>query len=409
MLVQHGTAADYMDPSNGSSNGNASRNKTASKTTKNGYHKKLSTSSHNTLMSKSSTGSSDTEPFYLHPPSVRQSQDNLYNQSSTRQSSPPDIYGLPNDGLYINPMRNGALTTPSPNGSVSGESFYLHDPQEVIYNRVKDLFDSDSGASNKESSTGSLNGTSSINSGATGQPPNALTVQVEVHSSSSGAGSGSEESLSVSSGSDDAAAMKRAASRTQTASSPGSNSTSPSGNGIEQHDYEDIYLVREEARVATKAKYGTGRSRSRDSGSHSRSASASSTHSTEVIVHFSGNSNGATNRDHVLLKRNKLNENGKGNQFENPKKSNESNANGNAKSMNNQMKNDTYESVCSPEDVAERTKMAQRHTLNSIGGSSGFGGSSSASNSGSSAMNNGRVLKRVVSAPVVVTEVKGKC
>lgn len=413
MLVQHGTAADYMDPSNASNNGNASRTKTASKTTKNSYHKKLSTSSHNTLMSKSSTGSSDTEPFYLHPPSVRQSQDNLYNQSSTRQSSPPDIYGLPNDGLYINPMRNGIQTPPSPNGSVSGESFYLHDPQEVIYNRVKDLFDSDSGASNKESSTGSLNGSSSINSGATVEPPNALTVQVEVHSSSSGAGSGSEESLSVSSGSDNTAAINRAASRTQIASSPDSNSTSPSGNGIEQHDYEDIYLVREEARVATKTKYGTGRSRSRDSGSHSRSASASSTHSTEVIVHFSGNSNGAPNRDHVLNKRNKLSENVIGNKFENPKKSNESNANGNAKSMNNQIKNDTYESVCSPEDVAERTKMAQRHTLNSNGGSSGFGASSSASNatsnSGSSAMNNGRVLKRVVSAPVTVTEVKGKC
>lgn len=419
MLVQHGTAADYMDPINGTSNGNASRTKTASKTSKNSYHKKMSTSSHNTLMSKSSTGSSDTEPFYLHPPSVRQSQDNLYNQSSTRQSSPPELYGLPNDGLYINPMRNGILTPPSPNGSVSGESFYLHDPQEVIYNRVKDLFDSDSGASNKESSTGSLNGSSSVNSVPAGQPPNAMTVQVEVHSSSSGAGSGSEESLSVSSTSDDAAAIKRAASRTQIASSPGSNSTNPSGNGIEQHDYEDIYLVREEARVATKSKYGTGRSRSRDSGSHSRSASASSTHSTDVIVHFGGGDNnnggrnsGGANRDNILNKRNKLNDNGKGNKFENPKKSNESNANGNAKMMNNQMKNDTYESVCSPEDVAERTKMAQRHTLNSNGGSSGFGSSSNASNvtsnSGSSAMNNGRVLKRVVSAPVAVNEVKGK-
>lgn len=423
MLVQHGTAADYMDPNTGSNNGNTNRSKTATKTSKNSYHKKMSTSSHNTLMSKSSTGSSDTEPFYLHPPSVRQSQDNLYNQSSTRQSSPPEIYGLPNDGLYINPMRNGILTPSSPNGSVSGESFYLHDPQEVIYNRVKDLFDSDSGASNKESSAGSLNGSSSVNSVATGQPPNALTVQVEVHSSSSGAGSGSEESLSVSSTSDDAAAIKRAASRTQIASSPGSNSISPSGNGIEQHDYEDIYLVREEARVATKAKYGTERSRSRDSGSHSRSASASSTHSTDIIVHFGSDSNGGrasagagANRDNVLNKRNKLNENGKGNnKFENPKKSNESNANGNTKLMNNQMKNDTYESVCSPEDVAERTKMAQRHTLNSNSGSSGFGGSiSNASNAtsncgGSSAMNNGRVLKRVVSAPVAVTEVKGQC
>lgn len=103
-------------------------------------------------MSKSSTGSSDTEPFYLHPPSIRQSHDNLYNGSVRQSSSPPEVYGLPNDGLYINPMRNGNMASPSPNGSVSGESFYLHDPQEVIYNRVKDLFDSDSGASHKDSS-----------------------------------------------------------------------------------------------------------------------------------------------------------------------------------------------------------------------------------------------------------------
>lgn len=47
-------------------------------------------------------------------------------------------------------MRNGCLTPTSPSESVSGESFYLHDPQEVIYNRVKDLFDSDTG-SNKDS------------------------------------------------------------------------------------------------------------------------------------------------------------------------------------------------------------------------------------------------------------------
>lgn len=29
----------------------------------------------------------------------------------------------------------------SSTSSVNGESFYLHNPQEVIYNRVKDLFD----------------------------------------------------------------------------------------------------------------------------------------------------------------------------------------------------------------------------------------------------------------------------
>lgn len=97
------------------------------------------------------------------------------------------------------------------------------------------------------------------------------------------------------------------------------------------------------------------------------------------------------NQDSILNKRNKLNDVRKG-KYENPKKSNDpqfnSNNNNNKKAnamMNNQLKNDTYESVCSPEDVAERTKMAQRHTMNH----------------NAIALNNGaRVLKRVVSAPV---------
>lgn len=32
----------------------------------------------------------------------------------------------------------------SSSGSVHGESFFLHNPQEVMYNRVKDLFDTPS-------------------------------------------------------------------------------------------------------------------------------------------------------------------------------------------------------------------------------------------------------------------------
>lgn len=274
-------------------NANATRIKTAPKASKASYHKKMSTSSHNTLMSKSSTGSSDTEPFYLHPPSIRQSHDNIYGAAMRQSASPPEVYGVPNDGLYINPMRNGALTSPSPNGSVSGESFYLHDPQEVIYNRVKDLFDSDSGGSHKESSNDSSNG-GSINAGTPNvvvngskiHPPNAMTVQVEVHSSSSGAGSGSEESLSVSSGSDE---LQQQIATRSPMNEPTGNSKIVNNNLAEQHDYEDIYLVREEARTTSKAKYGPGRSRSRDSGSHSRSASASSNHSAEIIVQYAAN------------------------------------------------------------------------------------------------------------------------
>lgn len=269
------------------------RTKTAPKPSKPSYHKKMSTSSHNTLMSKSSTGSSDTEPFYLHPPSIRQSHENIYGAAMRQSASPPEVYGVPNDGLYINPMRNGALTSPSPNGSVSGESFYLHDPQEVIYNRVKDLFDSDSGGSHKESSNDSTNGGSVsvsapnvVVNGSKIHPPNAMTVQVEVHSSSSGAGSGSDESLSVSSGSDEL--QQKIAARSPLSEPPGANKI-VNNNLAEQHDYEDIYLVREEARTTSKAKYGPGRSRSRDSGSHSRSASASSNHSAEIVVQYAAN------------------------------------------------------------------------------------------------------------------------
>lgn len=366
MLVQHGATTDYIDAANNNGSVNGSRSRSASKAAKSGYHKKMSTSSHNTLMSKSSTGSSDTEPFYLHPPSVRQSQDNIYNQSRRLSSStPPEIYGVATDGLYINPMRGGV----SPNGSVSGESFYLHDPQEVIYNRVKDLFDSDSGGSSHKDTVSSSSG----GAPAGPMPPNALTVQVEVHSSSSGAGSGSEESLSVSSTSDDA--MKRPSSRSQIASSPASANSSAL---IEQHDYEDIYLVREEAHIASKPKYAGGRSRSRDSGSHSRSASASSNHSADIIVHYGANVSlnrrkfvrkifsienafqNSMNRDSLLNKRNKSND-GKAGKFDPPMKTNESKPT--SGSPSNQMKNDTYESVCSPEDVAERMKVAQKHAL----------------------------------------------
>lgn len=195
-------------------------------------------------MSKSSSsGTSDIEPFYLHPPSVRKGS---------------DIYGtsmVPNDGLYINPMRNGMSTSPSPNGSVSGESFFLHDPQDVIYNRVKDLFESDCSSQREQNASKSISA--------------ALTVQADVHSSSSGAGSGSDESPSV---------------QSSLVGSPKHNTRNVKNN---DHDYEDIYLVREEAKHSHLKRYNVNsRSRSRDSGSHSRSASASSTRSNEVVVQY---------------------------------------------------------------------------------------------------------------------------
>lgn len=151
-LVQHGSASEYLE-----------NTKYKSNKAKTNVHTKYqpNSSQNNTLLSKSSSGSSDTEPFYLHPPSLRPNKDGggVYNHSRT---SSDKLYGsvMPNDGLFVNPMRNGSLTPTSLNESISGESFYLHDPQEVIYNRVKDLFDSDC---------------SSIKDVLTSNHPNALT------------------------------------------------------------------------------------------------------------------------------------------------------------------------------------------------------------------------------------------
>lgn len=156
--------------------------------------------------STSNSGSSDTEPFYLHPPSLKGGSVNgpivkdglIYGTGSqgssvggggggsVRQSSASPVdYGpvVPNDGLYVNPMRQGSLTPPSPGGSISGESFYLHDPQEVIYNRVKDLFDSDSSSVNNNYPSSSHNNNASASkkdgSGSSHKNTNALTGEEE--------------------------------------------------------------------------------------------------------------------------------------------------------------------------------------------------------------------------------------
>lgn len=174
-------------------------------------------------------------------------------------------------------MRTGSFSPPSP--SESGESFFLHDPQEIIYNRVKDIFDSD--ASTKDEITNQNNVIHS------------LTVQAEIHSSS-GAASGSEEDISVNSSRSSNLQQQVSSIPKSTHIDKHSSSTNskslinnpPSKLEIDSHDhdYEDIYLVREEAKVTPKKIIG--RSRSRDSGSHSRSASASSTRSHDVVVHM---------------------------------------------------------------------------------------------------------------------------
>ncbi|CAH1106659.1 unnamed protein product, partial [Psylliodes chrysocephalus] len=87
-------------------------------------------------------------------------------------------------------------------------------------------------------------------------------LKVDVHSSSSGAGS--DENLS--------------------------SSDLSERSGDHEHDYEDIYMIREENKALNKT-----RSNSRDSGSHSRSGSVSSSNSGNVIVHLTTDSNNNQN------------------------------------------------------------------------------------------------------------------
>ncbi|XP_018804857.1 PREDICTED: uncharacterized protein LOC108978834 isoform X5 [Bactrocera latifrons] len=399
------------------------------------------TSCSNTIKSKTSSSiSSDIEPFYLHPPPISMAHkriEAIYAHSQQSRSSSEKLYNgqmVPNDGLYVNPMRNSFFTPPSPTGSVSGESFFLHDPHELIYNRVRELFDSDCHSAgnlkpkmnrHKTNSHNKIHKSKTIN--------NAVVVQADIHSSSSGTGSGSEESISVSIQS----SMKlsktnnfrsqsfnlhtkcnnesssydqdlSASSSTKIISSDNKKMNANSASEINynkinnnnikidkqnqvanqpktnylnndklrpesshDHDYEDIYLVREEARK-NKSKYGSGRSRSRDSGSHSRSASTSSTRSSDFILQYS-NHNMNSKHQSERLNRNKsqstigIHSKPK---YELSQKESFTVKNVNLKNLLNAssnincgVKSDTYESVCPIEDIAERTKQSQKNSV----------------------------------------------
>lgn len=124
-----------------------------------------------------------------------------------------------------------------------------------------------------------------------------------------------------------------------------------------------------------------------------------------------------------MTKKNKLNDTNKG-KYENPKKSTDTQLNNmvsnnaSQKSNNviinaNLLKNDTYESVCSPEDTAERTKTAQRHSIavnNTISPTNAHNSNSSMpsnANCSGNSSNSNRILKRVISAPVATNDTKG--
>lgn len=321
VLVQHGTTPDYGDikPHHQTKRPN----------------KKNQDKRNGTVMSKSSSGSSDSEPFYLHPPNgpanVVNSRANTKEPVYRKSSAESYYHGVPpNDGLFINPMRNGSLSPRSPSGSVSGESFFLHDPQEVIYNRVKDLF----------SSNNSNNGSNRN-----------VTIQAQVHSSSSGATSASDEDISVESNTS-SSENSPVVTHMQVKRTTSNNSKAKSTNRSD-HDYEDIYLVREEANGMIKSKIH-GRSRSRDSGSHSRSASASSNRSEITGIGIK-----QTTKEAILLsKRNKIYEqqNNVKNSYDFPRKMN----NSGQPYKNTCNKNNTYDSICSPDDIQERNKMAMK-------------------------------------------------
>lgn len=224
------------------------------------------------FISKGST-SSDSEPFYLHPPSNKSSNNSVNGTcNSNIQPFKESFYGeknnyygapMPNEGIFINPMRSNFNNPPSP--SDSGESFFLHDPQEIIYNRVKDIFESDTSLK-EETATKSHH------------KVNALTVQAEIHSSSSCTASGSDidENHNKNHTRNEIENFKVEDTK-RTANHQKQNQLQQSN----LHDYEDIYLVREEAKNTRKV---FDRNRSRDSGSHSRSRSSSSTRSQTVIV-----------------------------------------------------------------------------------------------------------------------------
>ncbi|XP_065216096.1 espin isoform X2 [Planococcus citri] len=154
-------------------------------------------------------------------------------------------------GFYINPI-NSVLSsenhTRNPN-----DPFYLHNPREVIYTRIQDVFNVNETRIRRVSNDSSISSGSSTLA-AKSNSSNGLTVKVEVHSSSSGAGSDT-------------------------------NLSSPeiSENSKTENEYEDIYVVKETTISEQKANAVIRRG-SRDSGSHSRSESISSTNS-NVVIH----------------------------------------------------------------------------------------------------------------------------
>ncbi|XP_039293796.1 espin isoform X2 [Nilaparvata lugens] len=289
VLVQHGTTPDYHDATQGRLHGCTCR--------KGDPHDRCSYAD---CVNYTASG---REPFYLHLPSSTTTLSSCGGGTVKKDQPTPHGGLLHQDGLYINPLltHHGSnssaadyLTPIQRRSGAGSDPFFLHDPAADVgptYHRVKDLFGAKSGnaAVQHHAKSGnaavcnnmmtSLSSSSSSTSSSPPPPPppplpntlTGLTVKVEVHSSSSGAGS--DENLSRSSG---------------------VGGAEGDVEGGDDHDYEDIYMVREQATDSARhvgdssrhVSQKTSRSRSRDSGSHSRSSSTSSGH---LLVQISPN------------------------------------------------------------------------------------------------------------------------
>ncbi|XP_025190263.1 uncharacterized protein LOC112590886 isoform X2 [Melanaphis sacchari] len=226
------------------------------------------------------------EPFYLHPPSPVGGghHQHLQNQNQQQHNGSGRGKVAVKDGLYVvntppPPPPPPALQQqqqqfskvnastavlqavepvkpPQPQGP-----FYLHNPNGLIDDPVKDIFATDKTAAKAAATY--------VTAAAHPPPPlpaiglNTMTVKVEVHSSNSSSGAGSDENLSSSS----------------------SDRGSDPGTAAGENDYEDIYEVRQRAEGVGLLHHAqhhhrgkeSSKSPSRDSGSHSRSGSMSST------------------------------------------------------------------------------------------------------------------------------------
>ncbi|XP_050054946.1 uncharacterized protein LOC114129872 isoform X2 [Aphis gossypii] len=219
------------------------------------------------------------EPFYLHPPlpvgghqQQQQQQhngtgrgkvavkDGLYvvnappSPPSSQQQHQQQFCKVNAATVVLQPVEP-VRPPPQPQGP-----FYLHNPNGLIDDPVKDIFTTDKTAAKAAAY---------VTAAAPPPPPlpaiglNTMTVKVEVHSSNSSSGAGSDENLSSSS----------------------SDRGSDPGTAAGENDYEDIYEVRHRAEGVGMLHHGQhhhhrgkeSKSPSRDSGSHSRSGSMSST------------------------------------------------------------------------------------------------------------------------------------